>query len=207
MKKKTTLFIIIILTAIILTGVLVSLIFAFAYDGNSAANYAWQWAYSYNPQYPEPANGEDCTNFVSQCIRAGGISYMWYGNPTSYLPWWYVVYEHGSRSFTDAVLLIKHFNFVRNVQYGEVQWKDHKLNSCPYSRKGDIMQIAFSNIYPPSIDDIYHSRIVVYLQSGVPYCAQHTTNYYGVRWDLQTNQRSLGDLAYYVTIFYWTPRD
>ncbi len=182
-------------------------LYASAYNGSSAANYAQEWAYSYNPQYPVPPNREDCTNFVSQCIRAGGISYMWDGNPTTYLPWWYILYEHGSRSFTDAVLLIKHFNFVRNVPYGEAQWKEGTLYSCPYSREGDIMQIAVSSIYPPSMDDIYHSRIVVYLSGGIPYCAQHTTNYYGVRWDLRTNGESLGTLGKYVTVFYWTPHN
>ncbi len=185
MKKVITLF---MLFFFIFSTFFVFPLYASAYNGSSAANYAQEWAYSYNPQYPVSTNREDCTNFVSQCIRAGGISYMWYGNPTTYLPWWYILYEHGSRSFTDAVLLIKHFNFVRNVPYGEAQLKEGTLYSCPYSREGDIMQIAVSSTYPPSTDDIYHSRIVVYLLGGIPYCAQHTTNYYGVRWDLRTER-------------------
>lgn len=47
---------------------------AFAYDGGAAAQYADQYATSYNPLYPSFANsGGDCANFVSQALKAGGI--------------------------------------------------------------------------------------------------------------------------------------
>jgi hypothetical protein len=45
--------------------------FAEAYDGNKAAGYAIKHAKSYNANYPKM--GADCTNFVSQCVKAGGI--------------------------------------------------------------------------------------------------------------------------------------
>ena len=46
--------------------------------GRTAANvYAARWAYSYNPAYLQIDSGNgsgDCTNFVSQCVKAGGIA-------------------------------------------------------------------------------------------------------------------------------------
>ncbi|MCK2238454.1 MULTISPECIES: amidase domain-containing protein [unclassified Crossiella] len=40
------------------------------YDYTAMVNYARQWAYARNPQYPRFDN--DCANFVSQALRAGG---------------------------------------------------------------------------------------------------------------------------------------
>ncbi len=42
-----------------------------AYDAAGAARYAKKWAESHNPKYRN-LGGEDCTNFVSQCLREGG---------------------------------------------------------------------------------------------------------------------------------------
>lgn len=44
---------------------------AFAYNGTKAAQYAIGWAYSYNTKEYYKADF-DCTNFVSQCLVAGG---------------------------------------------------------------------------------------------------------------------------------------
>lgn len=51
---------------------------AFAYDGSKAAKYASKYAKEYNSVcYPylkdNGGNGQDCTNFASQCVYAGGI--------------------------------------------------------------------------------------------------------------------------------------
>jgi cell wall-associated NlpC family hydrolase len=47
---------------------------AFAYNGTAAAQYADQYATTYNPLFPSFANsGGDCANFVSQALQAGGI--------------------------------------------------------------------------------------------------------------------------------------
>lgn len=44
---------------------------AAAYDGNGAANYAQHWALGFNPQYLAFPS-DDCTNFISQALTAGG---------------------------------------------------------------------------------------------------------------------------------------
>jgi hypothetical protein len=179
-----------------------------SYNRQAAVDYAEKWAMSYNtPKYQELS--EDCTNFVSQCIRAGGIDYMWYGDRTSYLPWWHILYADSAYSFTYAPLWFKHFSFVRNVN--STSW----ITNLYY---GDIIQIASSNNrYSAGPDNIFHSRIVVGFGSGPnypdpnpngnPYCAQHTSNPSWVRWDLTTYGESIFTAYPNLTLYCWTPKN
>ncbi len=44
------------------------------YDRNKAIAYAHKWAYGRNPAYANFDDmGGDCTNFLSQCLHAGGL--------------------------------------------------------------------------------------------------------------------------------------
>lgn len=46
----------------------------YSYNPGGAANYALTWWNSFNSSYPNMSDmGGDCTNFVSQCIRSGGV--------------------------------------------------------------------------------------------------------------------------------------
>lgn len=57
----------------------------FTYNRREAVRYAELWWNSYNPQYRNfPVN---CTNYVSQCLFAGGAP-MW-GAPNRSQGWWY----------------------------------------------------------------------------------------------------------------------
>jgi hypothetical protein len=51
------------------------------FSGSSAATYAKTWALKDNPAYAmsdgSPRFGDDCTNFVSQSMEAGGWTYQW----------------------------------------------------------------------------------------------------------------------------------
>jgi hypothetical protein len=59
---------------------------SYYYDQNAAVCYALKYVYSYNPYYIQYSS--DCTNFVSQCLRAGNrpfngsVQDEWSG-------WWY----------------------------------------------------------------------------------------------------------------------
>lgn len=57
----------------------------FSYDRHKAVQYAERWWNSYNPAYR--TFDVDCTNFVSQCLHAGGAP-MW-GAPVRNRGWWY----------------------------------------------------------------------------------------------------------------------
>lgn len=57
----------------------------FVYDRREAVRYAERWWNDYNPQYPKFEN--NCTNFISQCLRAGGAPMTGYPNRSK--GWWY----------------------------------------------------------------------------------------------------------------------
>lgn len=57
----------------------------FSYDRRSAVQYAERWWNSYNPEYR--TFDVDCTNYVSQCMKAGGAPMR--GMPDRGSGWWY----------------------------------------------------------------------------------------------------------------------
>ncbi|MGM9927570.1 MAG: amidase domain-containing protein [Bacillus sp. (in: firmicutes)] len=57
----------------------------FIYDRLQAVQYADRWWNEYNPAYQQFEN--DCTNFISQCLRAGGAPMR--GAPNRSKGWWY----------------------------------------------------------------------------------------------------------------------
>ncbi|GAA0490124.1 amidase domain-containing protein [Salinibacillus aidingensis] len=58
---------------------------SFSYDRRAAVRYAERWWNDYNPDYQKFE--VDCTNYISQCLRAGGAP-MW-GSPNRSRGWWY----------------------------------------------------------------------------------------------------------------------
>ncbi|MCA0969785.1 amidase domain-containing protein [Halobacillus litoralis] len=68
----------------------------FSYNRREAVRYADRWWDSYNPAYRHFE--VDCTNYISQCLRAGGAP-MW-GQPNRSKGWWY---GSGNWSYSWAV--------------------------------------------------------------------------------------------------------
>ena len=60
------------------------------YNREAAAQYAMKWALSRNTAYRDYENwGGDCTNFISQCVHAGGITFDHDGNNILKQWYWY----------------------------------------------------------------------------------------------------------------------
>lgn len=57
----------------------------FIYRRREAVQYAERWWNDYNPKYHQFIN--NCTNFISQCLRAGGAPMV--GQPNRSKGWWY----------------------------------------------------------------------------------------------------------------------
>src|SRR5690625_2349162 len=55
-----------------------------SYNRDAVVQYAHQWWNSYNPEFP--VFEVDCTNYVSQCVYAGGASMR--GAPAKESGWW-----------------------------------------------------------------------------------------------------------------------
>ena len=105
------------------------------YDRKKAVEYANRWALSRNPAYYDFSGlGGDCTNFVSQCLYAGG-GVM---NYTKDLGWYYINANERAPAWTGVPYL---YNFLTRQTGG----------AGPFGREanvteveaGDIIQLAF----------------------------------------------------------------
>ncbi|WP_265567260.1 amidase domain-containing protein [Streptomyces hygroscopicus] len=139
---------------------------ATGYDYKAMAAYAAKYWNHYNPAYPNyngEADGGDCTNFVSQTLKAGGWKHVpgsasdfhkWFGNSEiqsdSFV---------GVNEFSWFALSSKRVTSLANVFQLDV---------------GDVLQMDFNR--DGSKD---HSMIVTYRSpQGVPYVTYHSTNTY-----------------------------
>ncbi|WP_330334187.1 amidase domain-containing protein [Streptomyces sp. NBC_00536] len=135
-----------------------------AYDYAAMATYAEKYWKNYNPAYRQfNGAGGDCTNFISQSLKAGGWKNA-PGSTSDYRDWWY----DGSLQ-TDSW-----------AGANEWAWFTNSNNRAPnlayvYQLDvGDILQMDFNR--DGSKD---HSMIVTYRSSaGTPYVTYHSTNTY-----------------------------
>jgi|GEM_PF-849825 len=109
------------------------------YDREKATSYARQWALSRNPSYADysslPSDGGDCTNFVSQSLRAGGWRNTTLGSAASDLYWYYVNSSQTSQTWKTAHGFYRHMNGGYESWYG---WQG--FSSVNY---GDVVSIDF----------------------------------------------------------------
>ena len=113
-----------------------------AYNPTAAAQYADQWALSRNPAYRQYS--EDCTNFVSQALHAGGYAYT--GSSKTHYQSWY--YNSSENSFTWSVapdLL----NFLYYDYPGGFPTGYHAPNQSNYSggSVGDVIFYDWGSAY------------------------------------------------------------
>ncbi|MFF4560426.1 amidase domain-containing protein [Streptomyces sp. NPDC001435] len=139
---------------------------ASGYDYKAMVAYATKYWKNYNPDYPDyngQGAGGDCTNFVSQSLKAGGWKHVpgytydfhkWFGNSEiqsdSFV---------GVNEFSWFALSSKRVTSLANVYQLDL---------------GDVLQMDFNK--DGSKD---HSMIVTYRSPmGVPYVSYHSTNTY-----------------------------
>lgn len=120
--------------------------------------YARRWAFSHNPRYYNfELLGGDCTNFVSQCLFAGGAVM----NFTRDTGWYYRSLNDRAAAWTGVEFFCR---FVLNNKsvgpFGELVPVDK-------AAAGDVIQLGNSSGY-------YHSLLVIDVREGVPYVAAHT---------------------------------
>lgn len=135
------------------------------YNYKAMADYATKYWSNYNPDYPNfngTGAGGDCTNFVSQALKAGGWKHepgytydfhKWFGNADiqsdSFV---------GVNEFSWFALSSKRVTGLANVYQMDV---------------GDVLQVDFDK--DGSKD---HTMIVTSRVNGVPYLTYHSTNTY-----------------------------
>jgi hypothetical protein len=130
------------------------------YNREKAIEYANTWAYGRNPAYYDYSNlGGDCTNFISQCLYAGG-GIMNYAKD---LGWYYNNANDKAPAWTGVPYL---YNFLtRNTGGPGPIGQETDISDI---EAGDIIQLAFQeNVrfshsliivecsHPADIDNIY----------------------------------------------------
>lgn len=134
----------------------------YALDLENAIRYAGKWAYGRNPAfYDFDGLGGDCTNFISQCIRAAG-AVMNYTKDTG---WYYLSLTNRAAAWTGVEYFYRFM--VNNKGAGPFG----RLVPPAEIRPGDVVQLGADGAF-------YHSLLVVDVQNGEPYVAAHTADAY-----------------------------
>ncbi|MFI1970539.1 amidase domain-containing protein [Streptomyces cinnamoneus] len=134
------------------------------YDYAAMASYAEKYWRNYNPAYRSfNSAGGDCTNFISQALKAGG----WKdeaGSSSDYGKWWYA-----SSNQSDSWV-------------GANEWSWYALNSKRVTNLSNVYQLGVGDILQMDFDrdgSKDHSMITTYRsRAGVPYLTYHSTNTY-----------------------------
>ncbi|MET9829740.1 amidase domain-containing protein [Streptomyces sp. NPDC006385] len=134
-------------------------------DYKAMAVYAKQYWSRYNPAYPDfngQGAGGDCTNFVSQALKAGGWKHV---------PGY--VYDY-TRWFGNADIQSHSFVGVNEWSwFAQNSKRTTSLANVYQMDVGDVLQIDFDK--DGSKD---HTMIVTSRSRGVPYLTYHSTNTY-----------------------------
>ncbi|MFJ1971034.1 amidase domain-containing protein [Streptomyces sp. NPDC087903] len=136
-----------------------------AYDYKAMATYAEKYWNVYNTAYPNyngHADGGDCTNFVSQSLKAGGWKHV-PGYVYDYTKW-----------FGNAD--IQSDSFV-----GVNEWSWFAQNSKRTTSLANVFQLEVGDVLQMDFDkdgSKDHTMIVTYKSGGVPYVTYHSNNTY-----------------------------
>ncbi|WP_438827898.1 amidase domain-containing protein [Streptomyces tropicalis] len=156
------------------------------YDYRAMAAYAAKYWNNYNPAYPNyngQGAGGDCTNFVSQTLKAGGWKHV-PGYTSDYHKWF------GTADIqSDSFVGVNEFSW-----FALSSQRVTSLANVYQLDVGDVLQMDFNK--DGSKD---HSMIVTYRSpQGVPYVTYHSTNTY--------NRSVASIIASYPTAAYYAYR-
>ena len=130
------------------------------YDRTSAVNYAQKYALSPNPNfYHFEGLGGDCTNFISQCLLAGGCQMQFKNNG-----WYYKSSFDRSPSWTSVTALQE---FLLNNSKSGPQGKACALNEVEI---GDIIQLRQN---PKRFN---HTLIITKIQADEIFVCAHSND-------------------------------
>ncbi len=130
------------------------------YNRSAAVAYAHTWWNRANPAFPHfPV---DCTNFISQCLLAGGAKMAGYPNRSS--GWWL---RGGTWSFSWSVAHSLRW-FLETSKQG---LRAKRVHSPAELKPGDVIFYDFKG--DGRVD---HSTIVTSMRGGIPHVNAHTSN-------------------------------
>ncbi|WP_047979830.1 amidase domain-containing protein [Ornithinibacillus contaminans] len=153
----------------------------FSYDRLAAVQYAERWWNSYNPAYR--TFEVDCTNYVSQCLRAGGAPMR--GTPNRNQGWWY---QQDNWSYSWAVAHSLRW-FLSGSTHG---LKGTEVDSPEELSLGDIICYDFEG------DGRWNHNTIVVAKDidGMPLVNAHTQNSRLRYWSYEDSSAWTPNIAY-----------
>ncbi|MFF4485397.1 amidase domain-containing protein [Streptomyces sp. NPDC001544] len=136
---------------------------ASGYDYKAMVAYATKYWNNYNKDYPDfngAGAGGDCTNFVSQVLKAGGWKHV-PGDGTDFHKWF-----GNSEIQSDSFVGVNEFSW-----FALSSKRVTSLANVYQADLGDVIQMDFNK--DGSKD---HTMIVTNRSQGVPYVSYHSTN-------------------------------
>lgn len=153
----------------------------FSYERREAVRYAERWWNSYNPDYP--VFSDDCTNYISQCLHAGGAPMR--GAPNRERGWWY---DGNNWSFSWSVA----HSLRWYLSGSEIGLKGEELEAPEELLPGDVICYDFQG------DGRWdHTTIVVAKDAyGAPLVNAHTNNSRNRYWTYEDSAAWTPDIQY-----------
>ena len=131
------------------------------YNRKLAVEYARKWALDKNPNYFHfEGIGGDCTNFISQCLLAGGGKM----NYDKYYGWFYINKDNRSPSWTS----VKYFQ--RFLLSNKLPGFHAKIMPIDKLELGDVIQIR------QNPNEFNHTVIISKITSREIYVCAHSYN-------------------------------
>ncbi|WP_174616154.1 amidase domain-containing protein [Virgibacillus ihumii] len=153
----------------------------FSYDRRAAVQYAERWWNSYNPAYR--AFDVDCTNYVSQCMHAGGAPMR--GAPNRGDGWWY---QNDNWSYSWAVA----HSLRWYLSGSSAGLKGKEMDSAGDLIPGDVICYDFQGNGRWD-----HNTIVVGKDAyGMPLVNAHTDNSRNRYWSYEDSRAWTPDINY-----------
>jgi hypothetical protein len=159
-----------------------SLVCSNIYDRKNVVNYALNYGKHPNPSYTY-FHGNDCTNFVSQCLHAGGVQNHFH--PTH--PWWY---KNGKASICWSVAASLYW-YIKIC----TEQNDFGIKAQTISIKGDtnynssiseVLEVGDLIQYRNDENRIQHTAIISGFSLGSyglePLICQHTFEAVNIPW-------------------------
>ncbi|QCR30966.1 amidase domain-containing protein [Lysinibacillus sp. SGAir0095] len=165
------------------------------YNRNAAVEYARAWWDKKNPAYP--AFLVDCTNFISQCLRAGGAPMS--GAPNRGRGWWITdAWRSGHRgeghyskeSWSYSWSVAHSFRwYLQNAKSGLTA---KQVQNPSELQIGDVICYDFQG---NGVVD--HTTIVTSMVDGVPYIHAHTADSADRHYDYSNSLAYTPNIRYY----------
>ena len=150
------------------------------YNRSAAVQYADQWWNSYNPNFP--IFDVDCTNYISQCLLAGGAPMR--GQPNREKGWW-LGNNTWSLSWTTPHSLRWY------LAGSTIGLQAKQVSSASQLMLGDLIFYDFQG------DGRWdHSTIVTRVEDVVPYVNAHTNNSRNRYWEYQDSYAYTSNTKY-----------